>query len=271
MELQGCRVLLTGASGGIGAAIARELRRQGADLLLSARREDALRSLADSLAATIVTADLGDPESVRRLAAEAQGADVLVVCAGVDAADDLVDLAGEEIERVIAVNLAAPALLSALIAREMRERGHGHIVFISSMAGKMATAGNSAIYAATKWGLRGMALSLREELRATGVGVSAVFPGPIRDAGMFATTAVELPSNIKTNSPEEVGAAVVRAIRADVAEIDVAAPLLRLGGVLGSIAPALVAALARRQGVGEVRREMATARRLARSATRADA
>jgi short-subunit dehydrogenase len=261
MELQGRRVLLTGASGGIGSATSRELGRRGAHLLLSARREDALRSLADELGAAVLTADCADPQSLARLAAEATGVDVVVLNAGVDAADDLADLAGEEIERVISVNLLAPALLSAIMAREMRERGHGHIVFMSSMAGKMATVGNGAIYAATKWGLRGLALSLREELRASGVGVSAVFPGPIRDAGMFAATGVDLPSNVKSNSPEDVAAAVVRAIRTDVAEIDVAAPLVRLGGMLGPAAPALVAALARRQGVGQVRREMAIARR----------
>jgi short-subunit dehydrogenase len=264
MQLQRCPALVTGASGGIGAAIGRELRREGADLLLTARREEVLRPLADELHATTLAADLSDPESVRRLAAEAEGVDVLVLNAGVDAADDLADLAGEEIEQVIAVNLVAPALLSAIIARQMRERRRGHIVFISSMAGKMATAGNSAIYASTKWGVRGLALSLREELRASGVGVSAVFPGPIREAGMFAATSVTLPSNIKTNSPQEVAAAVARAIQADIAEIDVAAPLLRLGGALGSIAPAVVAALARRQGVGLIRREMAIARRSAR-------
>src|SRR5262245_44435180 len=152
MELQGRRVLITGASGGIGAATSRELGRLGANLLLSARREDALRSLADELGAAIVAADCTDPQSLARLAAEATGVDAVVLSAGVDAADDLADLGGKEIERVIAVNLLAPALLSAIMAREMRERGHGHIVFMSSMAGKMATAGNGAIYAATKWG-----------------------------------------------------------------------------------------------------------------------
>ena len=264
MQLHARRALVTGASGGIGAAIARELRGRGAQLTLSARREQALRALADELGAAAVTADLCDAESVRRLAGEASSVDVLVLNAGVDAADDLVDLTAQEIERAFEVNLVVPALLSAAVAGEMRKRGRGHIVFISSMAGKMATAGNGSLYAATKWGIRGLALSLREELRATGVGVSAVFPGPIRDAGMFADTNVELPASVKTNSAEEVGVAVARAIERDLAEVDVAAPLMRLGGALGPLAPALVAALARRQGAGEVRRQMAAVRRSAR-------
>jgi short-subunit dehydrogenase len=264
MELAGRRVLITGASGGIGAAIARELHGHGAELILTARRAQALELLAGELGSAVVRVDLSDTAAIRGLATDAAGVDALVLNAGVDAAEDLADLAAEKIERVVTVNLMAPALLSALVGREMRERGRGHIVFISSMAGKMATPGNSAIYAATKWGVRGLALSLRQELRESGVGVSAVYPGPIRDAGMFANTDVELPSSIKTNSPEEVAAAVVRAVRRDIAEIDVAAALLRLGGVLGPTTPALVAALARRQDVGRVRREMASARRSAR-------
>jgi len=263
MELQGRRVAVTGASRGIGSAIARALHRRGADLVLTARRQDALSVLADDLGGAILIADLSDPESLRRLAAELAGVDGLVLNAGVDAADDLVDLTAREIEEVIAVNLRAPAVLSAIVGREMRARRRGHIVFISSMAGKMATEGNGALYACTKWGVRGLALSLREELRRHGVGVSAVFPGPIRETGMFADTSVGLPSSIKTNSAEEVAGAVVRAIEADVAELDVAAPLLRLGGVLGPLAPALIAALARRQDVGQVRRQMAAARRSA--------
>jgi short-subunit dehydrogenase len=261
MELRGRRALVTGASGGIGAAIVHDLRRHDVQLVLSARRTDALRALADETGAQILTADLSDPESVSRVASEARPVDVLVLNAGIDAADDAADLAGEEIAHVIAVNLTAPALLSAIFAREMRERGEGHIVFISSMAGKMATAGNGALYAATKWGVRGLALSLREEMRTSGVGVSAIFPGPIRDAGMFASTDVALPASVKTNSPAEVAAAVVRAVDVNAAEIDVAAPLLRLGGVMGPLLPAFVAALARRQGVGRVRRDMALARR----------
>jgi hypothetical protein len=72
---------------------------------------------------------------------------------------------------------------------------------------------------------------------------------------------VELPPSVKSNSPEEVAEAVARAVERDLAEVDVAAPLMRLGGVLGPLAPALVAGLARRQGAGEVRRRMAAARR----------
>jgi short-subunit dehydrogenase len=264
MELRGRRVLLTGASGAIGAAIATELHRQGAELILTGRREDALRALAAETAGRTLLADLSDAGSVSALAAEAGPVDGLVLNAGLDAAEDVADLPDGEIERVIAVNLTAPALLAASFARALRDRPEGHIVFISSMAGKMATAGNGSLYAATKWGIRGLALSLREELRGSGAGVSVVYPGPIRDAGMFASTGAGLPSSVDTNSPQEVAAAVVKAIRTNAAEIDVAAPLMRLGGRLGSLTPGLVAAIARRQGAEQIRRAMADARRGAR-------
>ena len=74
----------------------------------------------------------------------------------------------------------------------MIDRGHGHLVFISSLSGKVASPASS-IYSATKFGLRGFALGLREDLAPHGVGVSVVLPGFIRDAGMFAEAAVKLP------------------------------------------------------------------------------
>jgi short-subunit dehydrogenase len=264
MELRGRRVLVTGATGGIGAAIARELYRQGAELVLTGRREEALHALAYETGAKVLAADLADLGSVRTLTAETGRVDALVLNAGLDAADDLTDLEDEWIEKVVAVNLTAPAVLAAAFARAMRERGEGHIVFISSMAGRMATAGNGPLYTATKWGVRGLALALREELRTSGVGVSTVFPGPIRDAGMFAETGVKLPASVKTNSPEDVARAVVRAIRTNAAELEVAAAPLRLAGALGPIAPTLVARIARQRGVDQIRREMASARRAVR-------
>jgi short-subunit dehydrogenase len=264
MELRGRRALVTGASGGIGAAISNELHRQGAELILTGRREEALHALASETGATTLIADLCVPGTAGTLPAKSGPVDVLVLNAGLDAADDLTDLDAEWIEQVVAVNLTAPAVLSSAYARSMSERHEGHIVFISSMAGRMATAANGPLYTATKWGMRGLALGLREELRTSGVGVSVIFPGPIRDAGMFADTGVKLPASVKTNSPEDVAAAVVKAIRTNAAELEVAAPPLRVAARLGPIAPTLVARIARQRGVDQIRREMATARREAR-------
>ena len=109
--------------------------------------------------------------------------------------------------------------------------------------------------------LRGFALSLREDLRPHGVGVSNVMPGFIRDAGMFANTNVELPRGVGTRSPEDVAAAVVKAIEHNRAELEVAPLGLRLGATFAGVAPELAAAAARRLGSTKVAFDMADAQR----------
>ena len=108
----------------------------------------------------------------------------------------------------------------------MRERGSGQLVFISSLAGKAASP-RASIYNATKFGLRGFTLGLREDFHGTGVGVSVVMPGFIRDAGMFADSGTKLPPGIGTSSPEEVAAGVAKAIERNKAEVSVAPPQQR--------------------------------------------
>jgi len=264
MNINGARALVTGASGGLGHAIARRLAADGGRLVLTARRTAVLEPLAAELDAEIVGADLSDRDSLRDLGARLPGVDILVANAGVEAAEDLLDLDQDAIARIVAVNLQAPAALAAALAPHMAARGRGQIVFISSIAGKVATSGNGPMYTATKWGLRGLGLALREELRPRGVGVSTIFPGPIRDAGMIADTGVALPRAIRSNTPEDVAAAVSLAIARNRAEVDVAAPLVRFGGLIGGIAPGFVAASARRQGADNVRRQMVASRAPAR-------
>ncbi len=133
-------------------------------------------------------------------------------------------------------------------------------MFISSLAGKAATPG-TALYNATKFGLRGFAAALRADLRDSGVGVSTVFPGFIRDAGMFADAGVKLPPGVGTRAPEDVARAVVKAIERNRAEIDVAPFPLRLSTTLASVAPEFAAGLARRLGSEQITREMDAAQR----------
>jgi short-subunit dehydrogenase len=137
--------------------------------------------------------------------------------------------------------------LAHVASRAMAERGHGHIVFISSISGKVATRSTS-VYSATKFGMRGFALGLRADLRAHGVGVTTIFPGFIRDAGMFASTGVRLPAAAGTRSPEDVANAVIRAVLDNPAELDVAAFEQRLGGWLAHFSPDLLQWLQRRAG-----------------------
>jgi len=142
----------------------------------------------------------------------------------------------------------------------MISRGRGHLLFMSSLSGKAATPG-TALYNASKYGLRGFASALRADLRLSGVGVSAVFPGFIRDAGMFADSQVKLPPGIGTRSPEDVARAVLVAIERNRGEIDVAPFPLRASTMLAGVAPELAANVARRLGSDDITRKMHAAQR----------
>jgi short-subunit dehydrogenase len=260
LRLAGARALLTGASGGIGAAIARALDGEGAELVLSARRTTALEELREALGgrAQVEPADLSEPDAPADLLARAGQVDLLVANAALPASGRLDGFAPEAIDRALAVNLRAPIQLARALLPGMVERGRGHLVFVGSLNGKVATAGSS-LYSATKFGLRGMAAALREDLHNTGVGVSVVSPGFVGDVGMYAETGVELPRGVRTVSAEDVGRAVVRAVRRNRGEIDVAPLALRLGARAAGLAPGATAALQRRLGSHEIAERMARA------------
>ncbi len=253
-------VLITGANGGIGAAIAREARKRGANVILSVRRKEAVEALARELDARVIVADMAERADVERLANEAHDADVIVANAAVPATAPVLEFSVDEIDRSIEVNLRAPIVLARLAAARMVTRGRGQVVFISSIAGKVAPA-TSALYSATKFGLRGFSLGLRGDLAPLGVGVTTVFPGFIRDAGMFASTGVKLPKGIGTRSPEDVALAVVRAIEDNPAEITVAAFEQRFAAIFGSVAPEALASLQKLFGGDKVTADMAAVHR----------
>ena len=260
MDITGRTALLTGATGGIGHAIARALHARGAQLVLTGRRAEVLEPLAAEVSGTALAADLSVRADVERLIGEAGHADIVVHIAALPASGPLDDYGVEQIDRALDVNLRSPIVLSKHFADAMAGRGSGHIVFISSLAGKSGQAGSS-LYSATKFGLRGFAQGLRGDLAQTGVGVSCVFPGFIRDAGMFADSGVELPRGIGTSSPEEVAAAVVEAIERNRGEIDVAPLTMRLATTFAGIAPATAAKLASKTGGDKVSRDLAAGQR----------
>lgn len=251
MDVAGRTVLLTGASGGLGQVIARRLAAEGARLVLSGRRGAVLEVLAGEIGAEVAAADLCDPLAVRALAEAHTEVDILVANAGLPASGRLQTYDHEQIERALLVNLHAPIILTHVLAPHMVNRGAGHIVFMSSLAGKAATAGSS-MYNATKFGLRGFANSMRAELHGTGVGVSTIFPGFIRDAGMFADANVKLPFGVGTKTPEAVADATLRAIRRNRGEIDVAPLGLKVGTLLGGVAPETAARVTRKSGGDDV-------------------
>ena len=260
MELRGQKALVTGATGGLGHAIARALAERGARVVVTGRRAEVLEPLAEEIGGRAVAADLSEPDAVDRLLAEAGEVDVLVANAGLPASGRIDDYSVEQIDRALAVNLRAPVLMAHALGPKMAERGRGHMVFMSSMSGKVATKA-SALYAATKFGLRGFAMGLRQDLDGTGVGVSAVFPGPVSDAGMFAETGVEMPWFARPRSPEDVAAAVVRAIDRNRAEIDVAPMTMRVAGRAIGVAPNAVLRIGSRIGADEIAAEITEAQR----------
>ncbi|HWM10049.1 MAG TPA: SDR family NAD(P)-dependent oxidoreductase [Solirubrobacteraceae bacterium] len=251
MNLGGRTALVTGASGGLGQAIARALARRGASVVLTARRAEVLEPLAAETGGRALTCDLSDRASVERLVSDAGPVDVLVANAAIPGSGPIDSFTVEEIDRAIEVNLRAPMVLARLMCEGMAERGGGQIVFVSSLSGKAGTAGSS-VYAATKFGLRGFAQGLREDLRPRGVGVSTVFPSFIRDAGMFHESGGKLPGYIGTKTPEDVAGAVIAAIERDRSEIDVAPLALRLGTAFAGLAPEVAAIVQRKLGADKV-------------------
>jgi len=204
-------VIVTGASAGIGEAIARRLGRPGMTLVLAARRPAELARVAAAIegnggAAVTVPTDVRDPAAVAALVARAREVtgriDALVNNAGVGGPSSV--LADDEVvDQVIDVNLRAPIRLMRAVVPIMREQGGGTVVNIGSVAGEV---GISGVYSATKFALRGMTDSVRRELLGTGVHVVLVEPGYIGT-----------PANTRTRKnlpgPEIVAAAVDSAIR----------------------------------------------------------
>lgn len=247
MKLDGARVLLTGATGGLGQSIARALAARGSQLTLTGRRADVLEPLAAEVGGRVIVSDLSVPDAPERLLAEAGEVDVLVANAGLPGSGRLTSFSAEEIDRALDVNLRAPMLLAHGLVESMVARGSGHLLFMSSLSGRAAAPGTS-VYAATKFGLRGFALALREDLAPRGVGVSVILPGFISDAGMFAESGAKLPPFVGTKRPQDVARAVVKAIEANRAELDVAPLPLRAGAVLASLAPGPIGTIQRKLG-----------------------
>jgi short-subunit dehydrogenase len=256
VEIAGTRVLLTGATGGIGRAIAKALHERGAHLLLSGRRQEELEALAAETGGEALLADLAKREDVEALPARAGHVDILVHNAGLPGAGRLEAFTPEELDRVIDVNLRAGVQLTRALMPAMIERGRGHLVYMSSMAGKVPTV-RASIYSATKYGLRGFAGALRDDLHGTGVGVSAVFPGVIEEAGMWADAGMKTPTGVPKRYPRDVAAAVVKCIEKNEGEINVADPIQKFGGITAALTPAFAARIRRLVGLEKIADETA--------------
>ncbi len=184
-DLTGRRALVTGATQGLGTDVVRTLAAAGCDLVLSARSRDALEALAQTLVGDhgirveVVPADLSDADDTEALAVAALaafgGLDVLVNNAGISVPQRVVDVDAATWDRVLAVNLRAPALLGSRVGRAMADAGRGSIVNVSSVAGSLALAEHFS-YSASKAGLLMATKVLALELGPSGVRANSVSP-----------------------------------------------------------------------------------------------
>lgn len=265
MELDGKRVLLSGATGGLGQAIAGRLAERGAKLVLSARRKPELAELARSLPGgarrhKVIVADLAKSRAGAKLVAEAGDLDGLVANAALPATGKLDQLSETDVVRGLRVNLEAPILMARALAPRLAARGEGHLVMVASLSGKVGSP-QASIYNATKFGLRGFCFGFREDMHPHGVGVSIVSPGFVREAGMFHDSGSQAPPGVGTTTPAKVAKAVERAIRRDKVEIVVAPRRLRVISELGYRHPGLAASIQRRGGADEIAGALAKGQR----------
>jgi short-subunit dehydrogenase len=183
--LQNRTALLTGATGGLGEAIAAALSARGCNLLLTARNQAHLTRLREKLSGKteIFPADLANPAQIDALTAHAGQTlgpiDILINCAGVFPVTPLANSSLEEFDRCFAINIRAPFLLSRAFVPAMASRGWGRVVNIGSSS-SFAGFKNTSVYCASKHALLGMSRSLHDEFRSQNVKVISINPGSIR-------------------------------------------------------------------------------------------
>jgi short-subunit dehydrogenase len=251
LDLRRRKILLTGASRGIGAHIALELAKRGAELVLTARDAQQLTEVAHACEAVgarvqVIAVDLARQDDRAKLIAEAGELDVLINNAGVETTKALLDQTDDEVAAQLGLNLAAPIDLTRRVLPDMLARKSGTIVNISSMSGKGATPYNS-IYAATKYGLVGWTASLRIELLSTGVHVAVVCPGFVAE-GMWGRTGLQAPAIMRAVSPAKVVNGVIKAL-GGAGEVLVTPGPIRPLLALRELFPGLEAPLLRATGI----------------------
>lgn len=243
MDFAGKRILLTGAAGGLGETSARALAERGATLLLTSRNREKLEEIAAQLPGQghlAIAADLAEPGAIDSIVERAGEIDILIANAGRTGGFALDDLEAGEVADVIKVNFEAPVQLARAVIPQMKRRGSGQIVLVSSLAGKFAIP-DSTLYSSTKAGLRAFAWALRPEVAKHGIGVTLISPGFISEVGMFAKRGGKAPPGAGTISPPRYARELLRAIERNRGEAVIAPPHLRMFGEMSLVAPGFFA------------------------------
>jgi short-subunit dehydrogenase len=264
----GWRGLVTGASGGLGRYIAKALAASGVDLVLTGRDLVALNAVADTVreqgrTATVLVVDLSEQHAVTRLVSESNATagpiDLLVNNAGVEVASAYTRYTETELSQIISLDLLIPLQLIRAVLPGMVARRRGHIVNICSLA-SLGPLPYGVPYAAAKAGLAAATRSLRVEYAGSGVGFSALVPGFVTGAGIYArhqAAGSTAPTIFGTVSAERVAQAVVQAVERNRSEVLVTGRPIRPALALARLAPRLMERLTGWVGVTATARQVA--------------
>ncbi len=240
-------VVITGASAGIGLACARQFAQAGANVVAVARGAVELEKTRAELArlgpALAIAVDVADPTAPERIVSGALAAfgaiHVLVNNAGMHARGLFADQDGDDLAAMVDINLRAPILLTRHALPHLLASGHGAVVNVASLAGKVPTAGG-VVYSSTKFGLRAFSMALADELRGTGVTVSCVSPGPVDT--QFIMAELDTVSDLTMSQPLVTADQVAALVLASALDGRLERATPRLSGALatlGYIAPSV--------------------------------
>jgi len=273
MKIKNKNVLITGVSRGVGRYIAYAIARQGGNVALLALPSDSecLQRLENQLVQFNVTVksftvDLSDKQQIsdviKKIPNEFGMIDIFISNAAIESVGIFEHQTEQVLEKTIAVNLLAPILVAKKLLPNMLSKKSGHVVVISSFAGKLGSPYQS-VYSATKAGLNKWALGMKRELKGSGVSFSAISPNYVSTAGMYANVLQKASEKLTTPkiagevTPQKVANIVVRSILKDTADKVVGSPLLTVVSALNEVIPEVISSMLEIFGIPQYNKKLA--------------